>query len=203
MPGRRAPEAERREQILAAAFRVACKHRLSGLTMRAVAEKARLSPGLLFFHFASRDALLLALLDWLLATTVVGAPAPEVLALPRASDRLLALLRQELILLPSRRVRIELFFDYWVAGTADPRIRRRIRAALAGYRDVMLPLAEAVIRESPELWRGTVGEDLAALVVAVIEGCVVQAIMDPDAFDVERVMRTLESVVDEKMRSHR
>jgi TetR/AcrR family transcriptional regulator, transcriptional repressor of bet genes len=201
MPGRRAPEAERREQILEAAFRVAIKSRLEGLTMRAVAEKAKLSPGLVFFHFESREALLVALLDWLLAGTVIGTPGPEVWVLPTAAERLLALLRQELVLLPGRRARIELFFDYWVAGMANPKIRKRIRAALAGYREVMLPLAEAVIQESPAAWRGVNGSDLAALVVAVIEGCVVQAVMDPAGFDVERVMATLASVVEEKMRS--
>jgi TetR/AcrR family transcriptional repressor of bet genes len=203
MPGRRAPQAERREQILEAAFRVATRDRLEGLTIRAVAEKAKLSTGLVFFHFESREALLLALLDWLLTGTIIGTPEPSVMALPRASERLLGLLRQELVLLASRKARLELFFDYWVAGTANPKIRKRIRAALAAYRAVVLPLADAVVRDEPETWRGIHAVDLAALVVAVIEGCVVQAIMDPEAFDVERVMRTLESVLEEKMRSPR
>src|SRR5436190_746752 len=116
MPGRRAPEAARREQILAAAFAVATKERLQGLTMRAVAKKAGLSAGLVHFHFESRDALLVALLDWLLLHTVIGVPSPEVFALPTASARLMGLLRQELLLLPERRPRLELFFDFWVVG---------------------------------------------------------------------------------------
>src|SRR5690242_17197420 len=69
MPGRRAPEEERRAQILAAAFNVAAREGLARLTVRQVAAEARLSSGLVFFHFTSRDALLLALLDQLLAAT--------------------------------------------------------------------------------------------------------------------------------------
>jgi AcrR family transcriptional regulator len=191
MPGRRAPEAARREQILAAAFAIASKKRLEGLTIRAVAAKAGLSPGLVLFHFKSRDTLLVALLDWLLASTVIGEPTPEVLALPTAHARLFGLLRQELLLLPERRTRLELFFDYWVIGIGHPRIRARIRKALERYRTTILPLAEDAVSEAPSRFANMSGADLARLIAALIEGCVIQAIVDPRGFDVAQVMASL------------
>lgn len=196
MPGRRAPESARREQILAAAFAVASRTRLEGLTIRAVAERAGLSPGLVLFHFRSREALLVALLDWLLDGTIVGEPSPEVLALPSAAMRLLAWVRQELELLPGRKPRLELFFDFWVAGKSDRAIKGRIQKALARYRDAILPLADEVVREHAERFPGVRGEDLAALVIAVIEGCVVQAVVDPRGFDVTRILASVAAVVD-------
>jgi AcrR family transcriptional regulator len=72
MPGRKAPEEQRREEILRAAYRVAARERLAGLTGRAVAAEAGVSSGLVFFHFGDRDGLLVALLEWLLEVTVVG-----------------------------------------------------------------------------------------------------------------------------------
>lgn len=195
MPGRRAPEAARREQILAAAFAVAGRVRLEGLTIRAVAEAAKLSPGLVLFHFESRDALVVALLDWLLEGTIIGEPAPEVRALPSAEARLLGFVRQELELLPGRRPRLELFFDFWVAGTRHPRIRHRIRRALARCRDALVPLASEVVAAQPSRFRGVTGTDLAGLVVAVIEGYVMQAVVDRRAFDVARVAHTVATVV--------
>lgn len=195
MPGRRASEKERKDQILAAAFTVATKVRLEGLTIRAVARECRLSPGLVLFHFESRDALLLALLDRLLAETIVGEPTPEILALPSARLRLLALLRRELELLPGRRTRLELFFDYWVAGIGDRSIRGRIQRALQRYRDAILPLAEAVVAEEADALPGVTAADLAGLMVAVIEGCVVQAVVDPQAFDVTRALTVIAAVL--------
>ncbi len=195
MPGRRAPSEDRREQILGAAFKVASRSRLEGLTIRAVAAEAGLSSGLVLFHLGSRDELLIALLDWLLRETIVGAPTAEILALPTARARLLGLIAQELTLLPGRRPRLELFFDYWVAGIGHAPIRGRMQRALQRYRDTMLPLADAVIAEDPARLPGVTGADLAALVIALIEGCVMQAVVDPRGFDVARSLTTLAAVI--------
>ncbi len=65
MPGQKAPEVARREQILNAAFRVALRERLAGVRIRDVAREADLSSGLVLFHFKTKDALIAALLEWL------------------------------------------------------------------------------------------------------------------------------------------
>src|SRR5580765_5958371 len=70
MPGQKATEAARREQILKAAYEVALRRGIDGLTVRAVATRARLSHGLVLFHFKRKDQLGLALLDRVLATTL-------------------------------------------------------------------------------------------------------------------------------------
>ena len=72
MGGRKQPEEQRREEILRAAFVVAARDRLTGVTARAVAAEAGISSGLVFFHFESVDALLGELLDWLLDRTQVA-----------------------------------------------------------------------------------------------------------------------------------
>src|SRR4028119_548076 len=64
--------AERRR----AAFAVAAREGLAGVTARAVAAEAGVSSGLVFFHFGTVDALLAALLDWLLARTLVAGELP-------------------------------------------------------------------------------------------------------------------------------
>ena len=60
MPGKKASEAERREQILTAAHHVALRQGIDGLTVRAVAARARLSHGLVLFHFKRKDQLVAA-----------------------------------------------------------------------------------------------------------------------------------------------
>ena len=91
MPGTKAPESTRREQILRAAYEVAAREGLDGTTVLQVAAEAGLSPGLVLFHFKTKRQLLLALLDWLLATTTVLHVGEDVARLPSPHDRLVAL----------------------------------------------------------------------------------------------------------------
>jgi AcrR family transcriptional regulator len=62
MPGQRENQATRQEQILEAAYEVALRRGIDGLTVRAVAARARLSHSLVLFHFKRKDQLGLALL---------------------------------------------------------------------------------------------------------------------------------------------
>ena len=196
MPGRKASERERRESILRAAFVVAARERLTGVTARAAAAKAGVSSGLVFFHFESVDGLLVDLLDWLLERTIVaGELADGVFGdLPPAS-RMMAVVRRDVERLPRTRDRVELFFDYWVLGTRHPIVQRKIRAALDRYRDSFRPLAAAMVAADPERYAGTTAEGLAAVAASFVEGCALQVVMDPTAFDTERSMATLAALV--------
>src|ERR687883_1297380 len=91
MPGHKEAEATRREQILAAAYEVALHRGIDGLTVRAVAARARLSHGLVLFHFKRKDQLGLALLDRVLATTVVVELPAEIGAIRDPRERFQAL----------------------------------------------------------------------------------------------------------------
>lgn len=195
MPGQKAPEDQRREEILRAAFTVAARERLTGLTVQQVAAEAGVSKGLVFFYFRSRDALLLALLDWLLDRTIVAHVPEEALALPTPRERLVAVLRSEVQRLPKRWTRVELFFDYWVMGTRHPEVREKIRSALGRYREALRPLADEVVRAEPVRYRATTAEGLAAVATSFIEGCAVQAVMDPEGFDVSEYILTVDALV--------
>ncbi|MBB4639516.1 TetR/AcrR family transcriptional regulator [Longimicrobium terrae] len=197
MPGRKVPEEQRRLEILKAAYRVAGRERLTGLTAQAVAAEAGVSKGLVFFHFGNRDGLLVALLKWLLGITLVGPDMPELLAGRTPGERLMSALRRDVEALPRQRERVELFFDFWVMGTRHPEVQRAIRAALDGYRDAYRPLAQAVVDADPARFGGIGAEGLAGVVAGFIEGCAIQAVMDPERFNVESYMRTLAALVAE------
>lgn len=196
MPGRKAPEAIRRDEILRAAYRVAARDRLGGLTIRAVATEAGVSAGLLLFHFESKDGLLVDLLDWMLAHTIV---AGELHRRPPPGTPpvvwLLAIVERDLAHLLKQRERVELFYDFWVLGTRHPVIRRLIRRALHRYRDAFRPAAQAIIAAEPLRYVGLNADDLAGVCAAFIEGCATQTILDPTRFDAVRAMATLQALV--------
>lgn len=194
MPGTKAPEEERRSQILAAAFDVAARRGLDGLTTRLVAQRAQLSAGLVPFHFKTREHLLVALLDWLLATTTVLHVTDDIAGIPEPLARFLALLEREMHRLSSEPRRIRLFFDYWVMGTRHPEIRRKMRAELGRYREAFRPMAEEILRAEPERFGRVTPAGLAGLAVSFIKGCAIQSIIDP-RFDIDEYLAAAHSLL--------
>lgn len=188
MGGRKVPEAERREQLLAAAYAVAVRDGLDQVTARRVADEAGTSPGLVFFHFESKDGLLLALLDHLLAGALDAEVTPAIARLASAADRLHALVRVEIEGLPEQRGAVELFFAYWVSLGRQAAFRDRISVALERYRDVFVPVCAEVV---DELGLAVSGEALATYVVSLIEGAAVQVVRDLARFDTEAFLAVL------------
>src|SRR3954469_8799172 len=168
MPGQKASETERREQILAAAHQVALQRGIDGLTVRAVAARARLSHGLVLFHFKRKDQLVAAVLDRVLAATLPVLPAEETASEDDPRERLWAALRREAdrLIRDSRQVR--LFLEYWAVGTRQPAIRARIGAELERYRSGFRPLTEEVLAAEPARFTGVSPQALAAVAVSFI-----------------------------------
>lgn len=197
MPGKRLPESQRRGAILEGAFRVATRDQLGGLSIRAVAEAAGVSKGLVFFHFKDKETLLLALLDWLLEQGPKLELPPDLDELKSAhpARRLLRVLHHQVAGLPARRQRVELFLDFWVMGTGEPAMRERIRQAFQRYRGEFLPYTRPVVAALPERFDADADVGLAGTVVSFIQGCALQMLSDPVEFDVDRYMRAVEGLV--------
>lgn len=195
MPGRRAAEVIRRDQILKAAYDVASRKGLEGLTVRLVASRARLSAGLVLFHFKSRDQLIVALLDWLLATTTILRVGPEIAGIVSPLDRLLALLRQEMDRLAAEPRRIRLFFEFWVLGGRHPEIAAKMRGELARYREAFRPMAQEVLVAEPDRFSEVTPDGLAAVAVSFIKGCAVQSMIDPKRFDIVEYLAAAEALL--------
>jgi TetR/AcrR family transcriptional repressor of bet genes len=195
MPGRKAPETIRREQILKAAYEVALRKGIDGLTVRGVAARARLSHGLVHFHFKRKAQLVSALLDWVLATTTV-LHVPAVIAdIPRARDRLRALLRQEMDRLAKEPRRVRLFFEYWALGTRHAPTRARISAELDRYRAAFRTMTAEMVRRESTDGAGVTADGLAAVAVSFVNGCAVQAMIDPGHFDIDQYLAAVEGIL--------
>lgn len=197
MPGTRATESDRREQVLQAALRLATKGGLQALTIREVATRAELSPGLVLFHFGSKEQLVLALLDRVLADTTVLRVAPDIIAADRPPmDRLLALVRQEMARLSREPAQIRLFFEFWSAGMWNRRIRARMQRELDRYREAFRPIATEVVAAEPERFPGVTADGLSAVAVSFIKGCAVQSMIEPQ-LDIAEYLSAVEGLVEQ------
>lgn len=175
-------------QILKAAYEVASRKGLAALTVRLVAHRAKLSTGLVLFHFKTKDQLVIALLDYVLQTTTVLHLTEDIASIPVPLDRLLALLRLEMNRLASEPRLIRLFFDYWAKGFTHPLIRTKMQAELDRYREAFRQIAHEVLRAEPERFAGVTPGGLSAVAVSFIKGCAVQSIIDPENFDIEEYL---------------
>lgn len=196
MPGTKAAEADRREQVLEAAYRVAARKGLAALTIREVAERARLSAGLVLFHFESKERLVLALLDFVLATTTVLHVGDDILAIESPMERLRALLRQEMARLSREPARIRLFFDFWSAGIWNRPIRTRMQRELDRYREAFLPIVTEVLADDPARFPGVTADGLSAVAVSFIKGCAVQSMIEPD-LDIAEFLAAVEGLLEQ------
>ena len=206
MPGQKAPEEHRRRDILGAAYEVAVRHGIEALTVRAVAARAAVSHGTVLFHFKRRDQLVSALLDNVLAATTVLHIPGDVERLTRPATRLRALLRAEMERLSGDPRYFRLFLEYWALGVRDATIRRRVRAALEGYRRAFRVASEAVVREERSTRRRTrpprrrisqrSTDGLAAVAVSLVHGCALQAVIDPKSFSVLQHFETASALFD-------
>ncbi len=159
----KAPEDERRRQILDAATRVAGRHGLRGTTLRGVAAEAGLSHGLVLFHFGSKqalvDALLEAVLHWLAERSDPAAGEREV------GD----LVAGEVAAIDP--VRTAVLLDFWVLAATDAAVRVRITAAIARYQ---AGLAEVVGGDDEGERRR-----LAAVATTLVFGAALRSLLDP------------------------
>jgi AcrR family transcriptional regulator len=195
MPGHKASEAERQEQILRAAHEVALRRGIDGLTVRAVAARARLSHGLVLFHFKRKDQLGLALLDRVLARTLALTIPDDVGAVTNPRERLQALFRHEVHRLSQEPRRIRLLLEYWARGAHNAVIREKISAGLDSYRRAFQHIAEKALHSEPgRLSKGTAAA-LAATAVSLILGYPVQAMIDPDHFDVAEYLAAVDGIL--------
>ncbi len=203
MPRKPVPEEARREQILRAAFDVAARAGIGGVTLRAVAAEAELSHALVLFYFGRKERLMHELLEWLLANTSVLHVSDDIARLPNALDRLHALLQQEMLRVSHEPRHTRLFFEYWAFGARDPSIRARISAELERYRAAFRTIMEELLVAEPATYAGATADGLAAVAVSWIQGCAVQAMTDPESFDTDEYLAAVRGIVGQPARRAR
>ncbi|GCE49914.1 TetR family transcriptional regulator [Thermosporothrix hazakensis] len=195
VPGEKQPEEQRREQIIQAAFTVATRERLDQLTIRKVAAEAHLSTGLVFFHFKTKEALLYALLDWLLQTMFEVWEVDSSLP-PR--ERLFELLRQDLLDAYQQgpnSAKLELFFSFWIMGLRDPVIKARISQAIEQAREIFRPAVRDLLASEPEHFAGVTEDGLLSLMTAIAEGCPLQAVQSDYKVSLEQTLAALRALL--------
>ena len=192
MPGQRENQATRQEQILEAAYEVALRRGIDGLTVRAVAARARLSHSLVLFHFKRKDQLGLALLDRVLAGTLALTLPNEIRTIRKPRERLQALVSQELQRMSEEPRRLRLLLEFWTRGGHNAVIRQKIGAGLGEYRTAFQDVFSEMSNGKPSR---SSSAGLAAVAVSLIIGYPVQAMIDPERLGEGEYLASVQGVL--------
>ena len=172
--------ADAREALLRAAAEVFAEHGFRHASIDEVAARAGYSKGAVYWHFAGKDELFLALVS-----ERIDAPTREMIDLlssappdrdmaPEASRRFTELMRgqRDLLLLDQ---------EYWSRAVRDEKLRRRYAKRRAQLRR---ELGEALVARMRHLGAPPLNlpaEDVATIVMSLGIGLTQQKLIEPDA----------------------
>jgi AcrR family transcriptional regulator len=188
--GRAAKAAETRVRILEAARRVLAEQGLERFTTRRVAELARVSHGMVHYHFTDKRELALALIvharrDWV-------EPLEELVDGPGTAERRL---RQVIawIAEPATIETMRVHQSLFVLALQDDDVRERLAAEFARWRAPFVTLFEqlAAERELTAFDARSVGEAFAVAADALVQ----QQALDPRVATARVLTRTFEQLV--------
>jgi AcrR family transcriptional regulator len=178
--GARAEPHDARRELLSAAADVFSERGFHHASIDAVAERAGYSKGAVYWHFAGKDDLFLALIEEHvdhplreMAQLLESAPADRDMA-PEASRRFAGLIagQRDWILLDN---------EYWLRAMRDPELRGRYAER---RRELRIALGAALARRVETLGVGPLAvepEQIATAFMALIVGLAQQALVDPQA----------------------
>jgi AcrR family transcriptional regulator len=174
----RAQGLEAREELLSAALRVFARRGYAQAGVDEIAAEAGYSKGALYWHFSSKEELLVALLE-----ARVDAPMRELVALLESAppDRdmsvqaTLAFARQ----LAGQREAVLLEREHWSLAIRDPELRARYIERQTALRGALSAALTARARHlgTPDL--AMAAEDVARIVMSIMGGLAIDELIEP------------------------
>jgi AcrR family transcriptional regulator len=186
----RAQGRESRDELLAAALRVFARRGYRQAGVDEIAAEAGYSKGVVYWHFSSKEELLLALID-----ERIDAPMHEMVALlesaPPERDMSLEATRAFARQLDSQRDVLVLDREYWSIAIRDPELRARYTERQTELRDALGRALEARARHlgTPDL--PMPAQDVARVVLSIIAGLTVDELVEPGSVRRELLGETL------------
>src|SRR3954471_15121653 len=168
---------EGRDELLAAALRVFARRGYTQAGVDEIAAEAGYSKGALYWHFAGKEELLMALLD-----ERIDAPMRAMVALLESAspdqDMSVEASREFARRLSAERDAVLLEREYWSLAIRDPELRTRYAERQAELRGVLARALEARARHLGTPGLAMPAEDVARVVMSIIGGLAVDELIE-------------------------
>ena len=171
----------RQANLVEAALRLAAQHSPSDITTADVASAVGISQGAVFRHFASKEALWLAALDWVSDTLIAqlqGAASEAQQHTPDAIEALRAVFHTHVNFVLAHPGVPRLVFQE-LQSANDTALKLRVRALMQRYRHLLLNLLQ--LAQTQKGLKPDIDLQAAAvLFIGSIQGLVMQALISND-----------------------
>jgi AcrR family transcriptional regulator len=174
----RAETGDRRAELLSAALELFARKGYGQASVDEIAAAAGCSKGALYWHFASKEELLMALID-----ERIDAPMRETVArlesAPPDHDMSLDASREFAKRLDGERDAVLLEREYWSVAIRDPELRARYAERQKELREAM---ARALVARAEHLGAPDIpmpAEDVARIVMSIVGGLSVDELIEP------------------------
>lgn len=181
---------EQQDRLSAATWAVLAEQGLPGLTLRAVAERAGCTTGLVLHTFPDKRALLVHARELLHQRTADRADAAEA-AGGSPSETLRAVLLEAACLTPEKRDEARVWVGFLAAALADPRLAE---LHTAHNRSFCRRIGRLVAADQPD-WPPDRRDRVAKHLVALVEGLNTLAAADPQTYPAQLQQATVEAAV--------
>ena len=168
---------KRREEVIAATWRVIDQFGLEEATTRRIAEEAGYSNGVLAHYFTDKDDILVQALT--LAHSHVRARAAAVTQGRSGVAALRAVVEEALPLDPPRLLEARIEFSFLERARTVPRLREVHRAEQAHFRARLGELVRGA-REQGALRADVTDDEAVGQILVLVDGLSIQALLDPE-----------------------
>jgi len=143
-----------------------------------VCNEAGVSKGAFYYHFSSKRALFLALLqDWLSTLETAMASARE----PTVPETLVRMTRMLPVAMASAQNRLGMWLEFWLQASRDKEIWKATIAPYRHYRDFFRQLIERGIAEGT--FKQVDADATAQAILSLAVGLFLQSVLDPKGAD--------------------
>lgn len=177
---------ETRARILSAAEECFAQHGYEAAGVAEICERAGVSKGAFYHHFASKQDLFMALLgNWLDGLDAgLRAVRSQTATVPDALRELAGMVG---FVLNSAGGRLPMFLEFWTQAARDPEVWAATIAPYRRYRAFFAELVQAGVAEGS--LRPVDAEVVAQVIVSLAVGTILQGLLDRDGTDWNRSVR--------------
>ncbi|MEW5853473.1 MAG: TetR/AcrR family transcriptional regulator [Myxococcota bacterium] len=179
---------ETRAALVKAAFQVIAQQGFEGLRTRAVADAVGVNVATLHYHFPSKEDLVGAVLDELVARFKEEAPVSDLPPEATPADVLeahFAAVKHWARQAPDVQL---VWHEFWLRSMRDPALRDRVREVMTRHRRA---LARLLNGEAGEGLRPALGPQTASALAALLSGLTMYALVDPTTDEADSIYRHL------------
>ncbi len=182
---------QRRQQLIDGAWRCAARRGFQSLTVDEVCEEAGVSKGAFYGYFDQKEDLLIALLEddaKRIAALLEEVSGSRIVGVERLRRLVRAMLEQG-----EDPARLQVRADLWAEMSANPSIRDRFAEVMRDRRIALRTLIEESIRREDLV--SIPANALAAILLALGDGLMLHAGLDPSGFRWANVHRALDALL--------